>query len=146
MIGAGLAGLLLLVAGLAAAQERAADEPAAEELMRALGFGGMEGAALDKAIAQAASHPLGFSKNPVRADSPPGERAYLRRLRCADGTPPSFERQGSSGIGPFGRIMDIYRARCAGGEPAAIYMDMYHKGAVEARPVAGFTIEAPDAS
>lgn len=146
MIAAGLAGLLLLIAGNWTAQERVADEPAAEDLMRSLGFGGVEGAALDETIVEAASHPLGSSKNPVRTDSPSGERAYLRRLRCADGTPPSFERQGSSGIGPFGRIMDVYRVRCAGGEPVAIYMDMYHKGAVEARPVAGFTIDAPDAS
>ena len=89
----------------------------------------------------AAYHPLGSKENPVRAAGPAGQRAYLQRLRCSDGTPPAFERRGSVGAGPYGSIMDVYELRCASGEPAraAVYMDMYHQR-VEDRPVPGFTI------
>ena len=37
-------------------------------------------------VAAADAHPLGTLENPVRVGGPDGERAYLARLRCADGT------------------------------------------------------------
>ena len=85
--------------------------------------------------------PLGSEENPVRASGPPGQRAYLARLRCSDGSPPAFERGGSVGARPYGSIMDVYALRCAAGQPAqaSVYMDMYHDH-VEDRPVPGFTI------
>jgi hypothetical protein len=111
--------------------------------------GGIFGPALSrsemkKAIAAADAHPLGSERNPVRVSDPGGERAYLGRLRCSDGSAPQFERGGSVGIGPFGNILDVYGVRCATGTPpsSSVYMDMYHRH-VEPRPVAGFTIVAP---
>ncbi|HMO76382.1 MAG TPA: hypothetical protein PKD99_15330 [Sphingopyxis sp.] len=109
------------------------------------GKSAVKGKKLKKAIEQADTHPLGSEANPVRAAMPPGQRAYLSRLRCADGQKPEFERMGSMGIGPFGNIVDGYSVRCEGSEPASatVYMDMYHAGYVELRAVPGFTIETP---
>ena len=85
-------------------------------------------------------HALGSKDNPVRAEMPPGERAYLSRLRCPDGTPPTFEREGSDGLSPYGSIMDIYAVQCGSSAPVTIFIDMYHPGYVEQRAVSGFTI------
>ena len=84
---------------------------------------------------------LGSKVHPVRADNPGGEQAYLERLRCPDGTAPSFSRQGSMGYGGYGNIVDLYAVRCGEtGESYKIYMDMYHPGYVETYPVPGFTL------
>jgi hypothetical protein len=83
--------------------------------------------------------PLGSFENPVRCDMPGGEREYLKRLRCGDGTPPWFERMGSFGLGPYGNILDGYEVKC-GEERFEIFMDMYHHGHVEAEAVPGFSI------
>lgn len=76
---------------------------------------------------------------------PEGQRAYLDRLRCADGNAPTYARGGNLGDGPYGNIIDSYTVMCAGSEPASarIILDMYHRGYVELRPVPGFTIVAP---
>jgi hypothetical protein len=81
---------------------------------------------------------LGTATNPVRVLMPEGEREYLHRLRCANGSAPTFERQGSAGIGPYGKILDIYSVQC-GTKSSSIYMDMYHCSEEE-RPVPGFDI------
>lgn len=85
---------------------------------------------------------LGSKANPVRADMPQGERAYLDRLRCSDGQPPTYARIGSMGIQHSSHVMDGYDVSCASGQPgqAIVYMDMYHSGYVETQPVEGFTI------
>lgn len=84
---------------------------------------------------------LGSKLKPVRADNPSGEEAYLKRLRCPGGAAPAFSRQGSMGYGGYGNIVDLYQLRCPNsGEDRAIYMDMYHRGYVETRPVPGFTL------
>lgn len=102
-------------------------------------------AELKKAIAAAQAFPLGSKQNPIRSDMPPGERAYLSRLRCSDGKPPEFSRSGSVGTGPYGGILDLYQLRCSSGQPAtaAVYVDMYHPGYQEAQAVPGFTIVSP---
>ena len=94
-----------------------------------------------EAKAAAAGHALGSRANPVRASMPPGQRAYLDRLRCSDGGAPQYHRGGSVGDGPYGKIMDVYELKCLSGQPAtaSVYMDMYHNH-VEDRPVPGFTI------
>lgn len=94
-----------------------------------------------EAKAAAAGHALGSRPNPVRAIMPEGQRAYLDRLRCSDGSAPQYHRGGSVGDGPYGTIMDVYELKCLGGQPAtaSVYMDMYHNH-VEDRPVPGFTI------
>ena len=98
---------------------------------------------LQTAMAAASAHPLGTEENPVRANMPEGQRAYLARLRCSNGSAPEFFRAGSVGEGPYGKIMDLYELRCAAGEPAtaSVYIDMYHDH-VEDRPVPGFSIAA----
>lgn len=105
-------------------------------------FDGLKGKKLRTAIATAQAHPLGSENNPVRAKGPEGERAYLARLRCTDGNAPAFERQGSTGIGPYHNILDLYTVQCIGAAPLSVYIDMYHKHA-EPAPVPGFTIIAP---
>ena len=81
---------------------------------------------------------LGTETNPVRVLMPEGERSYLHRLRCDNGGPPTFERVGSNGIGPYGKILDIYKVDC-GGKIATVHMDMYHCNE-EAEAVPGFEI------
>lgn len=95
-----------------------------------------------RVAARLADKPLGSDRNPVRADMPAGQRAYLARLRCANGRAPTFNRIGSMGAGPYGSIMDAYSVICAGSSPAesVVHMDMYHAGHVEAAAVPGFTI------
>lgn len=102
----------------------------------------VQGAELDKRLADAAAYPLGSKENPVRAQGPAGQRAYLSRLRCADLKPPAFNRAGSAGMSPYGNIVDVYVVTCAGSEPARseIYIDMYHSGHVEERAVPGYGI------
>jgi hypothetical protein len=92
-------------------------------------------------LAELDKHPLGSQRNPVRVGGPAGERAYLARLRCADGRYPEFQREGSFGPGPWGYILDGYSVKCASGQEALVFMDMYHSRHQEDRAVPGFTIE-----
>ena len=108
-------------------------------------FGGRKAPAgkdLEKLIAEAQAHPLGSKENPVRADMPGGQRAYLNRLRCADGARPTYSRVGSFGAGVYGRIIDGYEVLCKDSAPekSMILMDMYHPGYKEPAAVPGFTI------
>lgn len=100
---------------------------------------------LSAALKEAGRHPLGSDENPVRADMPDGERAYLARLRCSNGEPPMYERVGNLGAGVFGSIVDAYDVRCMGAQPAKamIVMDMYFEGYTEPRAVPGFAIAPP---
>jgi hypothetical protein len=88
----------------------------------------LDGQELARRIAAAQAHPLGSRENPVRVSMPTGQREYLSRLRCSDGTAPSFARVRNYGVGVFGAIIDGYDIVCASGDPARriIYMDMYH--------------------
>lgn len=72
---------------------------------------------------------------------PGGQRAYMERLKCSDGTRPKFTRVGSFGKGPHGNILDGYDVKCGAGEPVRVYMDMYHPGHVEKEAVPGFMID-----
>ncbi len=85
--------------------------------------------------------PLGSEANPVRANMPVGQRAYLDRLRCSDGSAPDYERVGNYGSGPYGSIIDGYQVDCGDSAPGEvlIFMDMYHRH-VENEAVPGFTI------
>jgi len=83
---------------------------------------------------------LGSLANPVLADMPPGQQAYLRRLRCADGSTPDFSRNGSVEIIHGRHVIDAFSVRCAGKAAQVVHIDMYHPGHVETTPPAGFTI------
>jgi hypothetical protein len=104
--------------------------------------GRAQGAALDRQIADAGKRPLGSKDNPVRADNPDGQHAYLRRLRCSDGKAPAYQRNGNLGAGIYKSIVDLYVVTCGGAQPARteVIMDMYFPGHVEQQPVPGFTI------
>lgn len=88
------------------------------------------------------AQPLGSRGNPVRVHRPTGQQAYLRRLSCADGNAPVFRRVGSFGAGPYTTIIDGYEVECGGGAKSVVFLDMYHPGHVESRPVPGFTVRA----
>lgn len=143
------AALLLAPAAVPAAQPGDGKPPVDMQAIERMlgGHSQIEGDELQRRVAAAAAHPLGSERNPVRAAMPPGQRAYLSRLRCADGVAPRFRRIGNFGLGVYGNIVDGYQLSCAGGVPAdqIVYMDMYHAGHVEERPVPGFTIAAPPA-
>lgn len=103
----------------------------------------VQGSDLDRRIAAASAHPLGSKENPVRAQGPAGQRAYLSRLRCSDTSRPAFGRIGSAGLSPYDNIVDIYEVTCSDGatpERSEIWMDMYHRGHVEMEPVPGYGI------
>lgn len=119
------------------------DDISAMLRMMSQGQSRVSGADLVAAIEEASQYPLGSAKNPVRAQMPPGQRAYLARLRCSDGNAPSFFRVGNVGVGVYGNIVDDYTVTCEAGatpEKTTVYMDMYHRGHVEKEPVPGFTI------
>lgn len=124
-----------------APQEEAGDLDAL--LSRMFRFGSStEGGELDALIEQASEHPLGARENPVRAQGPAGQRAYLSRLRCSDLSRPAFFRRGSAGMSPYGNIVDLYSVSCDNAEPSEndIYIDMYHAGHVEREAVPGYGI------
>ncbi len=98
------------------------------------------GADLARAVTAADQHPLGSAQNPVRVSTPVGQRAYLDRLRCADGRAPSYVRRGNVGFGVFGGIVDDYAVTCAGQAAVSVQMDMYHPTHRETRTVPGFTL------
>lgn len=135
--------LALLASGCLSASVDPAPSPTGSELAEYLVSGGrLPEPRLSRALEAAAAQPLGSERNPVRADSPLGQRAYLSRLRCENGQAPRFRRVGNMGPGPFGSIVDLYIVECPGSAPARteIYMDMYFRGYVESRPVEGFTL------
>jgi hypothetical protein len=136
------AALAVAFPGLALAQESQEDVTGVLARMLA-GESELQGEDLDEALDEASVHPLGSAENPVRAEMPQGQRAYLNRLRCSDGKRPKFSRLGSAGISPYGNIVDLYSVTCKKGEPkeSEVYLDMYHAGYVESRPIPGFTIK-----
>lgn len=85
-------------------------------------------------------HLLGSAKAPVRTSGIPGQRWYLGRLRCPDGTRPGWKRHGNVGVGVYGSIVDLYVVECSDGTRHGIHLDAYHQGHFERRPVPGFTI------
>jgi hypothetical protein len=99
-------------------------------------------AEIDAQAAAAAAFPLGTPENPVRVGGPDGERAYLARLRCADGQPPRIGERREAGVGGYGSIVASYALDCGAAAPgrASLVLDMYHAEHREDRAPAGFTI------
>jgi hypothetical protein len=92
--------------------------------------------------------PLGSKENPVRVGGPEGQRNYLSRLICDNNEQVSvYGRLGSSDIGPYGTIMDIYEVICdtdKGAVKHEVFLDMYHHKYIESRPAAGFIALKPN--
>jgi len=91
-------------------------------------------------VAAADAHPLGTVENPVRVGGPEGERAYLARLRCADGSALRVGARREAGAGAFGSVVGAYEVFCAA-DAGRIVFDMYHEEHVETRAPAGFTLQ-----
>lgn len=118
--------------------------PRTPDIMSQFGQPSIAGAALARLVREAAAHPLGSARNPVRAEMPGGQRAYLARLRCQNGRAPTYARRGNVGPGVFGNIVDLYDVDCGAAAPGRVevYMDMYHPRHEETATVPGFTIRA----
>jgi hypothetical protein len=95
----------------------------------------------EQIAAAAAAFPLGTEKNPVRVGGPEGARAYISRLRCADGSSPRVGPRSPGGVGAYGTLTERYPLDCGGSAPGrvAIAFDLYHEEHVETRPAPGFT-------
>jgi hypothetical protein len=93
--------------------------------------------------AAAAAHPLESLENPVRVGGPQGARAYIARLRCADGSRPAPGPHAAGGVGAYGTVTERYPLDCGAAAPgrAALIVDYYHEEHVENRPPAGFAID-----
>lgn len=103
---------------------------------------GSSDAALEAQVAAAAAFPLGTLANPVRVGGPAGERAYVARLRCADGKAPAAGPGRPGGVGGFGTVTDIATLDCGAAAPGRLdlVLDLYHEEHVEDRAPAGFTL------
>ena len=135
---------LALAAGAAQAQSPEEDLRNYQRILTSAGMPPASEERIAELALIAAAHPLGSTANPVRATMPQGQRAYLRRLRCANRRAPSFDRVGSGLESLYGNIMDQYAVDCGRSAPGRVdvYMDMYHFH-TEAAPVPGFTIVPP---
>lgn len=109
-----------------------------EQMMGAIGRASPEDE-MRQLAAAADAHPLGTARNPVRVGGPEGERAYLGRLRCADGQAPRIGTRREAGTGAFGSVVAAYDLGC-GAQTGHVVFDMYHEEHVETRAPAGFTL------
>ncbi|HET9640931.1 MAG TPA: hypothetical protein VFP12_17190 [Allosphingosinicella sp.] len=131
-----------LLAAPAAAQKLGARTASPDQML------GQE-AALDpvaeaeQIAAAAAAHPLGTVQNPVRVGGPQGARAYIARLRCADGSNPQVGPRSSGTVGPYGTLTERYPVDCGAAGPGrvALFFDLYHEEHVETRPAPGFALD-----
>jgi hypothetical protein len=136
--------LILLLAAAAAAAPASAQKLGArtappEQSMAGIGEGSSD-AEYERELAAAAAFPLGSLGNPVRVAGPDGERNYLGRLRCADGSQPRIVAQRPGGTGGFGNVVDVATVDCAAAAPgrAEIMLDIYHEEHQEQAPPPGF--------
>ena len=132
----------ILAAPLSAKPPRE-QSPVSRDVLALAGAGNSD-AAIAEAIAAANAHPLGTADNPVRVGGPEGERAYLARLRCGDGSVPRIGTRADAGTGAFGTLVAAFPIDCGAAAPgkASIVMDMYHEENSEDRAPPGFGIAA----
>jgi hypothetical protein len=133
---------LALLAAAPAAAEKPGDRTASPEaLLEAMGLAPDQDD-IRQAVEAAVAHPLGSLKNPVRVGGPAGERAYIARLRCSDGSAPKVGERANGGVGAFGTIVDLYPLDCGRAAPGRteLVMDMYHEEHREDSPPPGFAI------
>ncbi len=96
-----------------------------------------------KSPEEISAHKLGSKGNPIRVYMPEGERNYLSKLTCSDGSRIAFRRIGSSGIDPYGNILDIFKVSCfidSTLHEYTLFMDMYHIENQETKAAEGFTL------
>ena len=80
----------------------------------------------EQIAAAAAAHPLGAEKNPVRVGGPEGARAYIARLRCADGSSPQVGARSSGGVGAYGALTERYQIDCGAAAPGRVALAFDH--------------------
>ncbi|HEX8622480.1 MAG TPA: hypothetical protein VF718_10955 [Allosphingosinicella sp.] len=99
-------------------------------------------AEVERIAAAAAGHPLGSVDNPVRVGGPQGARAYIARLRCADGSSPRVGARSTGAVGAYGTLTELYPLDCGAAAPGRVSLafDFYHEEHVETRPAPGFVI------
>jgi hypothetical protein len=135
--------LAALVAAPAAAQPPNLGKRTAppEQSFAGIG-GGSSDAEIARAEAAAAAFPLGSLQNPVRVGGPDGERAYVARLRCADGKAPSLGASRAAGVDAFGSVAQLVSLDCGAAAPGRteIAVDRYFEEHREERAPAGFTL------
>jgi hypothetical protein len=97
----------------------------------------------EQIAAAAAAHPLGSLPNPVRVGGPEGARAYMARLRCANGSRPAIGSRSSAGVGPYGTLTERYVLDCGDFAPGRVtlYFDFYHEEHVEREAAGNFGID-----
>lgn len=132
---------LTLAAPQAVAQKIGERTGVPEELFSGIGEGTGD-AELEQAIAAASAHPLGTLANPVRVGGPEGARAYIGRLRCADGSTPKVAQQADGGVGAYGTVTQLYALDCGRAAPgkAALIVDIYHEEHRETAAPPGWTV------
>jgi hypothetical protein len=132
-----------IVASPAAAQTPKLGQRTAppEKSMAGIGEGSSD-AEIAQELATAASFPVGTLQNPVRVAGPDGERAYLTRLRCADGSLPRIGAQRPGGSDAFGNVADLAPVDCGGAASAhaEILIDVYQEEHVLEAAPAGFQL------
>jgi hypothetical protein len=96
--------------------------------------------ALEQRIEAAGDHPLGSELNPVRVFGTNGQRAYLRQLRCEDGSRPDVLERIRNGAGVYGTVVHVYALQCADAQPVLMWMDMHHYRDRETEAAAGFQL------
>ena len=116
--------------------------PASQEALAGVGAGNSD-TEVASAIAAASASPLGSLQNPVRVEGPEGARAYVARLRCADGSAPRVGASAPAGVGAFGSVTEAFPLDCGKAAPGKFtaIVDIYHEGHVERHAPAGFTID-----
>lgn len=115
------------------------ESPASPEALKAFGQANSDDA-LAAAIAAADRYPLGTLDNPIRAAGPAGARAYLARLRCADGSVPKLGAIVPGPADTYGTLTELHPVACGGASLVSLFVDVYHEEHVETRPPAGFTL------
>jgi hypothetical protein len=98
----------------------------------------------EQIAAAAAAHPLGSVENPIRVGGPQGARAYIARLRCADGSHPQVGARSTGAVGAYGTLTERYPLDCGGAAPGRVTLafDLYHEEHVETHAAPGFAIDA----
>jgi hypothetical protein len=138
------AGLVAGVAGAAGAPDDkiGARTTSPEQMLSEFGSG-VSDAELERAAAEAATHPFGTRDNPARVGGPEGERTYISRLHCGDGSRPRVGPRRDGGIGAYGTVTGLYPLDCGNAAPGRfdLVIDMYHEEHKEDQAPAGFRID-----
>jgi hypothetical protein len=117
------------------------ESPAPRDVLADVGAGNTD-EALQQAIAQANSHPLGTAANPIRVAGPEGALAYVSRLTCGNGSSAKVGASREGGVGTYGSVVRLYSVDCGPAAPGRVdlLVDIYHEENVETRAPAGFTL------